>query len=102
MRPWTGAILLALAACGGGGSSGGGGGGPVPPAYTDTRLDVGDPLGWELSIFPEIARAGANLYVVWYDRRLGDLDVFFNRSLDGGDTWLATDVRLDTTPAGAE
>src|SRR5687768_6371957 len=93
--------MLGLAACGGGESpaAGGGAGGPPPGVSPEVRLDTDAP-GNELSVFPEIARSGTNLYVVWYDRRLGDLDVFFNRSLDGGDTWLPADVRVDTTPAG--
>jgi hypothetical protein len=93
---------LLLAACGGGSPPPAGPGDDPPfdpPSGAEVRLDT-DPLGEELSVFPRIARSGERLYVAWYDRRLGDVDVFFNRSLDGGDTWLADDVRLDTT-AGA-
>jgi hypothetical protein len=37
---------------------------------------------------------------VWQDFRNGQPDVYMNRSLDGGVTWLAADVRLDTDVAG--
>ena len=35
-----------------------------------------------------------HLYVVWEDFRHGTSDLYFNRSLDGGATWLAEDVWL--------
>jgi hypothetical protein len=41
------------------------------------------------------------IYVVWRDNRNGQSDVYFNRSLDYGATWLATDVRMDTDAAGS-
>lgn len=37
---------------------------------------------------------GTTVYVVWYDSSTGTMDVFFNKSLDGGVTWLPTQVRL--------
>ncbi len=37
---------------------------------------------------------GMNVYIVWIDSRLGDPDVYFNKSADGGQTWLPADVRL--------
>ena len=49
---------------------------------------------------------GDRVYAVWTDDRnrdpagpLGPRDVFFNRSLDGGTTWLGQDVRLNTGAA---
>ncbi len=44
--------------------------------------------------------AGKRLYLTWADRRTGNFDVYFNRSDDGGRTWLPEDVRLDSKPAG--
>lgn len=44
---------------------------------------------------------GSRVYVVWQDIRDGLPDIRFNRSLDDGATWLASDVRLDTDGAGA-
>ncbi len=44
---------------------------------------------------------GANsaVYVLWEDGRSGPVDVYFNRSRDGGRTWLA-DQRINTNPPG--
>ncbi len=51
---------------------------------------------------PKVSAVGTNAYVVWRDNRNGALDVFFNRSTDGGATWAAADTRLDVgTPAGS-
>ena len=50
---------------------------------------------------PRVACSGLNVYVVWQDDRNGKQDIFFNRSADGGVTWLPADVRLDTDVAGA-
>ncbi len=98
-------LLLAAAAgllgCGGGGSAP-----PAPPTGPadepvfgpDVRLNTDGP-GFELSQVPQICCEGERIYVVWYDRRGGFLDVYFNRSLDSGTTWLERDMRLDT-PAG--
>lgn len=52
--------------------------------------------------YPLICGSGNSLYVAWYDTRNGALpDVYFNRSLDGGATWLAADVRLNTNAAAS-
>ncbi len=45
--------------------------------------------------------SGTSVYVAWRDKRSGLADVYFNRSLDSGATWLASDVRINTgVPAG--
>lgn len=106
MRLLTLLLLIPLSACGGGGgggSSGGAGGGTtptLPPLQSDKRINT-DPAGSELSLFPAVCCDGMKVYVTWYDRRSGDLDVYFNRSLDGGRTWLPQDTRLDSGVAGA-
>jgi hypothetical protein len=51
-----------------------------------------------------------HVYAVWYDERRQrqgkralagrGLDIFFNRSADGGKSWLADDVRLSEPPTG--
>lgn len=70
---------------------------------SDVRLDTGDTAGWNSSRYPKICSSGDNVYVVWPDDRNGQNDIYFNYSTDGGTTWQASDVRLDTdTPPGAE
>ena len=66
----------------------------------DRRLDTDAP-GAGLSYDPDLAADGERVYVVWGDIRSGGADVHANASADGGATWLATDVRLNTNPAGA-
>src|SRR5260221_2866604 len=36
---------------------------------------------------PAIAVSGPNVYVVWHDMRNQQLNIFFKRSVDGGNTW---------------
>lgn len=62
----------------------------------DLRLDHGDAPGASLSQFPVPFVSGTHVYVVWEDSRSGQSDIYFNRSLDRGATWSATDTRLDT------
>jgi len=47
----------------------------------------------------EIVAVGSAVYVVYGDDRDGAVDLYFNRSLDGGVTWLPLDVRIDTGDA---
>ncbi len=61
----------------------------------DVRLDVGSAPGTSFSDCPRIAASGASVYVTWSDGRGGLQDIYFNRSLDAGATWLPADVRLD-------
>ena len=96
-------LVLGAASCGGGGR--GAGEGPPdppfqPPDGDDQRLNTDQP-GGQLSVFPEICCAGDRVYVTWYDRRDGDTDVYFSRSVDAGATWSESDVRLDTDDPGA-
>ncbi|MCA8976381.1 MAG: hypothetical protein KDC98_16800, partial [Planctomycetes bacterium] len=68
----------------------------------DLRVDHGSAAGASESWRPDIAVVGASIYTTWMDYRDGDMDIYFNRSRDGGRTWLANDVRLDTgSPAGS-
>ena len=66
---------------------------------SDVQLNT-DPTGAVSSNLPQIAASGSNVYVTWLDNRNGHGDVYFNRSLDGGTSWLPSNVRLDTDPAG--
>lgn len=65
----------------------------------DVRLDRGVVDG--SSFEADVAIAGDRVYVVWQDARSGEPDIHLNRSDDGGTTWLAEDVRLDTDPPGS-
>ena len=82
-------------------------GGRTWPA-SDIRLDTGIAAGTFSSNWPKLASVGDAVYVVWDDTRntpAGALtaigDIYFNRSLDGGVIWLASDLRLDTDAAGS-
>ncbi len=64
-------------------------------SVTDTRLNSGG-AGVAVRRNPRLAASGSNVFVVWEDHRNGDADIYFNRSTDFGQTWLAQDVRLNT------
>ncbi len=62
---------------------------------TDRRIDSGD------ATRPKLAAEGDHVYAVWHDTRLPGstfekADVFFNVSADGGATWGADDVQINT------
>lgn len=70
---------------------------------SEVRLDVGSPPGATGSGSPQIAATPAAVLVCWQDSRNGNSDLYLNRSLDGGSTWLPTDTRLDTgSPPGVD
>ena len=60
----------------------------------ERRLDT-DEAGAAESNWPEVCCSGSNVYAVWRDSRGTTAGVFFNRSTDGGRTWLPEDVRID-------
>jgi hypothetical protein len=65
------------------------------------RLDLGDFTGATDSLDIEIAVEGLTVCVVWSDMRNGLSDIYCNRSLDAGLTWLPTPQRIDLgDPAG--
>jgi hypothetical protein len=49
---------------------------------------------------PSLAAAGNRLFVAWQDNRLGNNDIFFSASTDGGTTFAPSE-RVDDTGAGA-
>jgi hypothetical protein len=49
------------------------------------------------SMRPSIAVQGDDLYVVWFDDRDGNVEVYFKHSADGGTSW-GKDVRLTNAP----
>ena len=66
----------------------------------DVRLNSNAP-GSAWSTRPQVAAEGDSVYVAWQDSRNGALDIYVNRSLNQGATWLDEDVRLNTDPPGA-
>ena len=57
------------------------------------RLNRGDSNVWNASV----ACNSKGVYVVWEDDRDGELqnhNIYFNRSVDGGDTWAEQDLSL--------
>ena len=60
------------------------------------RIDLGDPAGASISQKPDICCNVSHVYISWIDNRNGSYDVYFNRSLDEGLNWMASDIRLDT------
>ena len=69
---------------------------------TETRLDSGSTAGSANSVQIDVATNNSGVvHAVYIDRRNGASDIYYNRSTDGGTTWLNPDVRLDTTTAGS-
>src|ERR1019366_7371822 len=61
---------------------------------TDTRL-TNDPAG---SLHTSVAACSSGVYVVWYDNRDGNDEIYYKNSTDGGITWSA-DTRLTNDPS---
>ncbi|MEM7204167.1 MAG: sialidase family protein [Planctomycetota bacterium] len=68
----------------------------LPPRRLDT-----DAAGSGSSQGVRAVAAASTVVVAWEDARAGASDIHCNRSVDGGVTWLAADVRLDGDVAGA-
>jgi hypothetical protein len=60
---------------------------------SDIRLSNNDSLSDE----PCIKVSGSSLYVMWSDKRDGNLEIYYKLSTDGGTSWEA-DTRLTNTP----
>ena len=66
---------------------------PAPPALEGVALSAipthETRLSYDLghSAFPDVARAGDAVHVVWQERRAGRAEVYYRRSPDGGGTW---------------
>ena len=88
------ALLLAallLPACGDGGSGGASG----PPAFSGSMRAADLPIDSQVqAVSPSVAACayGDRVYAAWVDARHGGVaqDIYVNRSLDGGATWLPT------------
>jgi len=66
-------------------------------AATDSRIDRGTQNQGFGGTF-DACQEGLIVDVVWSDNRNGTVNVYFNHSLDGGETWGASDVRVDHAP----
>jgi len=44
----------------------------------------------EYSAGPAIAVSDLNVYVVWQDKTPGNFEIYFKKSMDGGNSWLST------------
>ena len=66
------------------------------------RISGSTPTGFHS--FPRICCMGTNVYVSWSDDRAGAgrPDMFFNRSTDGGTTWLQDDTRISSWAPGTD
>lgn len=50
---------------------------------------------------PQLAAGSSGeVYALWEDTRNGRIQLYFNRSLDGGSTWLGSDVHIGDEHAG--
>ncbi len=70
----------------------------------DKRLNTGPYTGpGTNALVPRICCNGNNVYVVWYeeDRVTRNTAIYFNRSLDGGLTWMREAIRIDSAPFGS-
>ena len=65
------------------------------PAKLNTAL----PKGYITN--PRLACSGENVFVAWMETKAGTYAVYFNRSRDGGLTWLDTPVRVNHGHRGA-
>jgi hypothetical protein len=64
------------------------------------RVDS-DTAGVASSLNPVVMATGGGAGIAWQDNRLGGNDILFRFSPDGGASWVASEVRLDTDPGGS-
>lgn len=65
------------------------------------QLDIGQADVVMEEPLAAVSPSGDALYLAWADGRHGDLDVFFSRSTDGGDSW-STPLRVNDDPAAGQ
>jgi hypothetical protein len=68
--------------------------------HPDVRVDTGRTAGAATASSAVLAAGNGAVYTAWLDDRNGTAELFFNRSLDGGATWLASDQRIANAAAG--
>lgn len=95
MTRWTMLAVCFLGAC-----EGGPGVGPGGNANTDRQIDGLPAATGDISAAPHAAsgrmciNGDGQIFAMWRDNRDGFFDVWFNRSDDGGETWLSDPVRV--------
>ena len=62
----------------------------------DNRRLTNDPA---TSWIPSIAIRDSIVHIVWYDRRAGNYEIYYNRSVDNGETWGIDNKRLTNSSA---
>jgi hypothetical protein len=62
----------------------------------DVRLDKATAPGSKMSLKPRVVASEGMAYVAWEDRPVFQPDIYFNRTLNGGGSWLAAERQLDT------
>ena len=80
--------VLFMIACGGGEDE-------QEAEIVEVRVDHPESSSASNDIRPRLCADGEVLHVVWQDLRDGESAIWYNRSEDGGSTWLTSDVRLD-------
>ncbi len=61
----------------------------------NVKINTGNDTGWQSA--PSIAvDSGGTIYVVWEDNRNGDWNIYFAKSIDGGDTWSDPNIRVNS------
>ena len=74
---------------------------PRSEGATGNPQDKGDPLNRREATWPVLASDSRHtLYAVWQETSAQGTDILFNRSRDGGSTWLDSSLRLNTPPPG--
>ena len=74
-----------------------------PPDFSPdpTRVDTDGPQV-NSSQFPQVGILDSGrVALVWRDDRAGGFDILYSHSDDWGESWLASETRLDSNPAGA-
>ncbi|HQR34673.1 MAG TPA: sialidase family protein [Blastocatellia bacterium] len=77
---------------------------PARSQWTPDRRLTFDPADSQLSYnfaWSVAADEVGRVHVVWYDKRDGNSQIYYKRSMDGGESW-EPDVRLSTDPAWRE
>ena len=61
----------------------------------EVRLSTNGPITMPYKPVPSIAVSGSKVHVVWHNDRTGNYEVYYRRSMDGGETWDAEECLFD-------